>query len=315
MGRSRPPGGNNVIQTLTFTPGSSLLINDARSLSRRDRRSLVGNSSITLNGNLSVSELDLLLGSLLNGTGWIFGDLNNGGTVSPGDAPGTIHVSGNYTQTPTGLLQIQIGGRGVNQYSLLAVNGTATLGGTLQLIRLNNFKLQRHESVTFLTASGGVNGKFSMVVSDFASDTILQPTVIYHTDSVALEAVQGSFEKFAVGASLTPNQRSVARALDSAASDRHANSLIDRLDRRQLSQLPGDFDKISPDQLTSIFAIGVSLAQVQSQNLQRRTDDIRSGSAGFNAAGLAVNGDNPSYSGAFGNRRPDRSDGSPSSHL
>jgi len=39
---------------------------------------------------------------------------------------------------------------------------------------------------------------------------------------------------------------------------------------------------------------------VQSGNIQRRTDDIRSGTSGFSAAGLAVNGDNPSYSGSFG---------------
>ncbi|MEI9895287.1 MAG: hypothetical protein WDN28_15695 [Chthoniobacter sp.] len=51
--------------------------------------------------------------------------------------------------------------------------------------------------------------------------------------------------------------------------------------------------------MTSIFTIGTSLATVQSQNIQRRNDDIRSGASGFNAANLALNGDGPNYSGSF----------------
>ena len=64
--------------------------------------------------------------------------------------------------------------------------------------------------------------------------------------------------------------------------------------------MPGDFDKIAPEELTSIFTIGIAYAQVQSGNLQRRNDDIRSGSSGFSAGGLSINGFGPSYSGAFG---------------
>ena len=71
-----------------------------------------------------------------------------------------------------------------------------------------------------------------------------------------------------------------------------------------MGSLPKDLENSLPTSSPSIFTLGVSLAQVQSQNLQRRTDDIRTGSSGFNAAGLALNGDNPSYSGAFGAARP-----------
>ena len=52
--------------------------------------------------------------------------------------------------------------------------------------------------------------------------------------------------------------------------------------------------------MTSIFTIGTALATEQSLNVQRRTDDIRSGANGFSAAGLAINGGGPSYSGGFG---------------
>src|SRR5258708_35476876 len=66
-----------------------------------------------------------------------------------------------------------------------------------------------------------------------------------------------------------------------------------------LGDLPRDFDRIRAEELTSIFPLGVALENVQSLNIQRRTDDIRSGSSGFSAAGLALNGSGPSYSGGF----------------
>jgi len=293
------PNDNNTVHTLTFTPGGSLLIHNTLFVTVGPV-TLVGGSTLTLDGNLSVSQLRMLYGSLLNGNGSILGDLVNAGLLSPGHSPGHINVSGNYRQTPTGTLKIEIGGRDLSEHDLLTVGGTATLGGTLQLVRLNNFKLKRDEPVTFLTANGGVIGEFATVQNGFPNDTILEPTVVYHSNSVALEAKQGSFEAFADRDGLTSNQKSVARALDSVAFRHSPPKVIDYLDYRKLAELPGDFDKIAPEELTSMFTIGVSLATVQSQNIQRRTDDIRSGTAGFSAAGLAVNGDNPSYSGSFG---------------
>jgi len=254
----------------------------------------LGAGSLFLDGSL-FGNLQLLQG-LLGGNFSVLGNLYSAATLSPGHSPGQIHVSGNYTQTSNGVLKIEIGGRGISEHDLLTVGGVAALDGTLQLVRLDKFKLKRHQPVTFLTAADGVRGKFAHVISDFTSDTILQPTVVYHQDGVALEAVQGLFADLN---GLTFNQKAVARALDSAASDRRADGIFEYLDSRKLTKVPGDLDKIAPEELTSMFTIGVSLANVQSGNIQRRTDDIRSGSSGFNAANLAINGDGPSFSGSF----------------
>ena len=40
--------------------------------------------------------------------------------------------------------------RDITQHDLLSVGGSANLNGTLQLVRLNNFKLQRNEPVVQL---------------------------------------------------------------------------------------------------------------------------------------------------------------------
>jgi hypothetical protein len=75
-----------------------------------------------------------------------------------------------------------------------------------------------------------------------------------------------------------------------------------------LSDLCNDIDLISPEQLTSIFVIGVSLANVQTANTERRMDEIHNakvsedqdaGSSGFSSAGFVINGSGPSFSEGF----------------
>ncbi|MEI9894297.1 MAG: hypothetical protein WDN28_10545 [Chthoniobacter sp.] len=290
-GDHRGPTENNTINSLIFTPGGTLTISHTLTVTSGRVTTAGGNNSITggtlfgpngwhfdVYGNLFIGStlignttktgtgslfLDgTLLGNLqvlqglLGGHGTINGNLYNDSVVSPGHSPGTLTVTRNYTQTSRGLLKIEIGGRDLASHDLLSVGGTAQLGGTLQLVRLDGFKLKRNKPVTFLTAASGVSGEFATVLNDFTSDTILEPTVVYHQNSVALEAVQGSFEKFAQSWGLTPNQNSVARALDSVAFNRQADSLINYLDDRKLTKLPGDFDRIAPEELTSIFTIG-----------------------------------------------------------
>jgi len=175
------------------------------------------------------------------------------------------------------------------------VGGHASLAGTLQLIRLGDFKLHVGDQVTFLTANGGVSGTFGTVQNPFLSDTIVKAQVIYLPNAVVFEGTQGSF----VEAACTPNTVAVAHALDSTIGDSRASSLIAFLNNEPLSRLCSDFALISPEEVASIFDIGVSLANVQTANLKRRMEDIRAGSNGFSAAGFALNGSAPSSSGGL----------------
>jgi len=292
------PTENNTIRSLIFGPGGSLRVNNLLTVTG-GAVNLPGGSSIQLNGFLTTSQLNMFINSLLSGNGGINGNLVNNGLVSPGNSPGSIRVSGNYTQSSTGTLRIEVGGTSENQFDRLLVGGRAKLGGTLELVRTNNFDLKRGDKITFLIADGGVQGEFARVSNPFTSETILEPTVVYGDTTVSLEMVRGSFEKYAAHWGLTPNQRAVAGALDSVSADDADNKALVYLDKRHLSKLPGDFDKIAPEELTSIFTISTSLANVQSINLQRRTDDIRHGASGFSASGLAMQGTGPGYSGSL----------------
>ena len=102
----------------------------------------------------------ILPGALLGGGGTIGGKPDQRWHVSPGHSPGTLTVNGDFTQSAGGTLKIEIGGLSAGQFDLLKVGGAAKLGGTLQLVQLNGFQFAVGNSVTFLTAGGGVAGTF-----------------------------------------------------------------------------------------------------------------------------------------------------------
>ncbi|MCX2862718.1 S8 family serine peptidase [Paucibacter sp. PLA-PC-4] len=100
-------------------------------------------------------------GGMLAGTATIQGDLlNEAGHIAPGeDSIGTLTVLGNFAQFPSGWLDLEIGAGGTD---LLAIGGTAFLGGSLQLTLLDSFSLSGNASFTLMSA-GNFMGQFSSV--------------------------------------------------------------------------------------------------------------------------------------------------------
>jgi hypothetical protein len=91
--------------------------------------------------------------------------LINSGTVSPGNSPGILTINGNYTQTSSGTLLIQINGHTLGtEYSQLKVTGTATLGGNLG-VSVGDFGYSAGDF-------GYSIGDFGYSVGDFTSETI-----------------------------------------------------------------------------------------------------------------------------------------------
>ena len=73
---------------------------------------------------------------MLAGTGVIDADVSNQGTVNPGMSdPGSLTINGNYTDSPSGQLTIEVASP--EEFDQLVVNGTASLAGTLAVVPIN----------------------------------------------------------------------------------------------------------------------------------------------------------------------------------
>jgi autotransporter-associated beta strand protein len=103
---------------------------------------------------------------VLAGGGTVFGNVTNyGGDASPGDplsVPGVLTVSGNYMQTPSASLVIQIAGADPGQVSVLNVVGNANLNGALDPELVNGFVPVVGQSFAIL-GYGSVTGSFSHI--------------------------------------------------------------------------------------------------------------------------------------------------------
>ena len=116
-----------------------------------------------------------IAGGVLSGTGTIVGNLaiTGSGTLSPGDSPnpGTINISGNYSQA--GTLDEGIAGLpGSGLFDVTAITGTGTLGGILDISLLKGFQPAANSNLSYLimTAGGGFTGQFATV--DFLNNTL-----------------------------------------------------------------------------------------------------------------------------------------------
>jgi outer membrane autotransporter protein len=229
---------------------------------------------------------------VLGGNFTTTGNLTNLATLSPGNSPGKITVGGNFQQAKSGTLALEVASP--QNYDVISVIGRAKLDGKLDVALLNSFHPEKGEKFTIVTADR-VSGEFDSVNAPVWDYLTLRP--FYTKNAVTLEAVVASFGNLP---GLSANQHAVGRNLDTVLTDSRETSLLHYLYGQSLQRLPSDLDRIAPEEFTSMFTIGTAYAQVQSLNLQRRTDDLRNGSSGFSAAGLAINGSGPSYSGGFG---------------
>lgn len=145
-----------------------------------------GNISAKLfNGNLG--DIDIQ-GGILFGNGTINANLINSALVKPGQSPGTISVSGNYTQTATGKLEIEIAGTAAGtQYDRFLVTGTATLDGDLAIVRLNNFSPSLSDTFEIVTYASRT-GAFAISGVEFGNGQLLSP--IYNSTNLTLASRQ-----------------------------------------------------------------------------------------------------------------------------
>ena len=134
---------------------------------------LSGPGHMVLNGDSSSTAGAMMTTSgQLSGTGTVGGHLqNNGAIVAPGNSTGTLKVAGNYQQSASSTLAIEIGGTTmIEQFDVLTVEGSASIAGNLDVSFLdvggNPFVPGLGDRFLFLDTNLGVTGEFQTTAAD-----------------------------------------------------------------------------------------------------------------------------------------------------
>ncbi len=220
---------------------------------------------LNISGQFAAGSLAVQNAATLSGNGVIGGNVivQSGGSLAPGESPGTLSVVGNVSFLAGSNFAAEIDGRtynpagGAGSYDLLRVSGTANLGGTITpTLRgitgtaTNNYLPSIGESFVVLSA-GTVAGNFTSIV---------QPSVglpagsrfdaIYGGDFVRLVITPGSFAALGNAQNWIGNSSSAARGIDNirlAAGVRSGASqtLFNGLYGMNAGQLETAFSQIS----------------------------------------------------------------------
>lgn len=163
-------GNALALNARTFTNSGSLIVGTGTSatIGGTTTGQSGANAVTRVDGSLTLSGSNpfTVSGGTVQGAGTIVGNLSNSaGVLSPGDSPGKLTLTGNYTQGSAASMFIEIGGTGQGTtYDLFAISGTATLGGTLNIGVVSGFKPVVGQTFDFLTY-GSRTGTFASVFS------------------------------------------------------------------------------------------------------------------------------------------------------
>jgi subtilase-type serine protease len=119
------------------------------------------------------------------GVGTVQADVSNSGRLAPGLSPGYLLLSGNFEQTSTGVLEIEL--QDMSTYDQLAIEGRALLGGTLSLICSGGCRYDAGDSLQLVFAAGGLSGKFADITFSGLNPNSFE--LVYGADEVRLQVL------------------------------------------------------------------------------------------------------------------------------
>jgi fibronectin-binding autotransporter adhesin len=200
-------GGQSFASAGTFTNQGAISIGKGSTFTVGEGGSYVQHGGkTTVNGKLTLSsteertdesdpaaaDIKIVKGSLFGNGGTIAAHVSSSGIVIPADsltATGKLGITGAYTQTAAGALDANLAGADSGQFNVLAVTGTATLGGTLNIGLLKNFVPLIGAEFEILTAKH-VSGTFA-TVNGIKINSSEHFTVTYNSENVTLTVVSG----------------------------------------------------------------------------------------------------------------------------
>ena len=153
------------------------------------------------------------------------GTFENQGTVNPGTSPGILTITGNYPQSSSGVLNIEIGGTdaALPEYDQLIVTGNAALAGTLNVILANSFVPEAGNHFEILSYAGR-SGQFDAEnlpglgsnlewVMDYGPTTIALDVIDSATQDGDGDGLPDAWEQQIIDANSTDGITSIADVL------------------------------------------------------------------------------------------------------
>jgi hypothetical protein len=187
-------GGTLQVQTGTLAIGGDFASAGAVSIAAGSSLAVDGaytqtaGTTLLAGGTLAAGGGVFLEGGVLSGSGSVDADVMNAAEIDVGtsDATGVLTISGNYTQTASGILSLKLGSLGGDNppNDQLAITGTATLDGTLNVTLLPDFTANVGDTYQVLTF-GSLNGTFATTnLPDLGNGLVLDP--VYTSNSLNL---------------------------------------------------------------------------------------------------------------------------------
>lgn len=282
-------------QSLTLlNPDTTYQIPAGRTFRVRDNVRVDG-GALVVNGQITEApgafgNLFSLVSGTVSGNGVINasrGFYNSGGNITPGNSVGTLTINGDYHQGSQGKLTIEIAS--ASSRDLLAVSGSANLNGTLQTSWTGGYVPALNTNFgVFLTAAGGVNNRFSRVLTNITPTIIFQPK--YDDANQIYFVVERDYANDSL--SLTGNQRSVGSMLNGIANTATGmsgdlNTVLSAIDALPNGgQAAAALDQLAPKGDAAISGMAVSGATFQAGNIASRLSELRFGVRGFSFSGF-----------------------------
>lgn len=242
---------------------------------------IISGGRLLVNGSI-ISDSTVMRYGTLGGTGQVGRVLvQSGGTLAPGNSPGTLFASGSVVQEAGSQLAIEIDGpgtgNGAGNYDRLVLNGAQaqyTAGGTANIFlrgisgdATNTYSPPLGQGFQVVTAPGGILGSYGAIGQP--TDGLLPGTrldVVYGSQALSLYVTPAAYRDLgAAGVVNNRNRQQLGIALDAirpVAGVREDNSqiklLFDSLAPQTASSLPAGLDQLG----------GVGYAQLIGMNLE-----------------------------------------------
>ena len=274
-----------VVQTPT---GSSVSIsndtaaNFSGSIATGDTTTLVNNGTMSLTSASSIGSARLGTSNFTNN-----GTLNVGPTGTGVTGSTELVINGSFVNSAAGVLNISVhtngasapvAGTSFSQVYAAGPGGTATLGGTLNIVPTTGF-YPSGSTYNVILADQSINGSFTTVNGNtlpFISFVPIGITTVGSQQAYEVEAVRTTTYAAAIASVATPTELAIAQALQPLVATANANptstaaTLVGNIDLLTIPQTQTLLDQINPAGYSSF-----ARAMTDQMNLFNRTVMLR----------------------------------------